>query len=455
MSSLSGSGSWRRKNQSKPAVSVPGDDKDSSGSSPKHIDKLTRALKMNLLRLEGEVDKVRTELGTLKEQPATPKPGKSQETAWIPMLNAEIVVGDSEAIGEPAETNGTTNKKSIEEILNKIPAQALVHAGFNSQSEEESLARLERELVEFGKQLNEAVRWVRKMRGVGDSAETPVFDDESGPGDPPLIDTVKMKWEEIAKKVPIEKKPDEKPEVDPGSDAPTNKLTPPPLKTGEVRSTQDTVRNAPQPFVAKPRSRFKPVLAVVLLLSASLAGGAAAYYAFSDKPAQPESAGPGKVQNAMVPLTPPAPPEATPPVETKAPAVETETMVAEVPSEAEDPRLQRARDLGLGYIAKKEYKKAEGFLAPWVQEVPEDPEIQYLYGRVHFYLGNLKLAAQHLTQAVELDPGFADAYFELGGVYMRLKWFKKAEEALTRFIQLRPDEPRADSVRNLIKRNRK
>jgi hypothetical protein len=448
MSSLSGSGSWRRKNQSKPADSVPGDDKGSSGSSPKHIDQLTRALKMNLLRLEGEVDKVRTELGTLKGQPVTPKPVSQPETAWIPLLNAEIVVGDSEAVGEPAETNGTTNKKSLEEILDRIPAQALVHAGFSSQTEEESLARLERELVDFGKQLNEAVRWVRKIRGAGDSAETPVFNDESGPGDPPLSDTVKMKWEELAKKVPIEKKPKKKPEDDPSSDAPTSKLTPPPLKTGEVKSTQDTVRNAPQPFVAKPRNRFKPVLAVALLLSASLAGGAAAYYAFSDRP---ESTGLQEVQKAMVPLTPPV----VPPEKPEPKSEEFETIVVGSSPEAEDPRLQRARDLGLGYIAKKEYKKAEGFLVPWVREVPEDPEIQYLYGRAQYYLGNLKLATKHLTRATELDPGFADAYFELGGVYMRLKWFKKAEEALTRFIQLRPDEPRADTVRNLIKRNRK
>jgi TolA-binding protein len=463
MSSLSGSGSWRRKNQSKPVGAAPGGEGDSSGSGsgPKHIDRLTRALKMNLLRLEGEVDKVRTELGTLKGRAVTPKPDSKPETAWIPMLNAEIVVGDSDPGGEPAETNGTTNKKSLEEILNKIPAQALVHAGFTWQSEEQSLARLERELVQFGKQLNEAVRWVRKMRGCGDSAETPVFNDESGPGDPPLSDTVKMKWEEIAKKIPIEKPREKEKEEDPSCDSPTSKLTPPPLKTGEIKSNQETVRDAAVPFVPKPKSRVKPVLAVVLLLTASLAGGAAAYYAFSDQPAQAENAGPEQPQKAMVPLAPPKakpakvvePPERAP--ASQPVASQKETMVAEIPSEAEDPRLQRARDLGLGYIANKEYRKAEGFLIPWVREFPEDPEIQYLYGRTQFYLGRLKLAARHLSKATELDPGYADAYFELGGVYMRLKWFKRAEEALTRFIQLRPDEPRAETVRNLIERNLK
>jgi len=410
---------------------------------------------MNLLRLEGEVDKVRTELGTLKGQAVTPKPAGQPETAWIPMLNAEIVVGDSETAGDSPETNGTTKKKSLEEILNKIPAQALVHAGFSSQSEEESLARLERELVEFGKQLNQAVRWVRKMRGAGDNAETPVFNDESGPGDPPLSDTVKMKWEEIAKKVPIEKKaerkPEKKPDDDRSLDVATSKLTPPPIKTGEVKSNQETVRDAAVPFVAKPKSRVKPLMAVIFLLGASLAGGAAAYYAFSGHAAQPERSAVEKLHKAMVPLAPPSSQSEGVP----APVVKTETMVAEVPSEAEDPRLQRARDRGLGYIAQKEYKKAEGFLAPWVREAPEDPEIQYLYGRALFYLGKLKLSAVHLARATELDPGYADAYFELGGVYLRLKWFNKAEAALSRFIQLRPDEPRAETVRNLIERNLK
>ena len=219
------------------------------------------------------------------------------------------------------------------------------------------------------------------------------------------------------------------------------------------------------PFIAKPKNRLKPVLAVAILLIVSLLGGAAAYYAFSGQPAEPNTNGLEQIHKAMVPLTPPvekpARAERTPPAAAERSeavpigAPQTETIVAETPSEAEDPRLQRARDLGMGYLAEKEYLRAEGFLTPWIQEAPDDPEIHYLYGRALFYLGKLKPAVQHLTRATELDPGYVDAYFELGGVYMKLKWFKKAEKVLTRFIQLRPNEPRADSVRKLIERNLK
>ena len=412
---------------------------------------MTRALKMNLLRLEGEVDKVRTELGTLKRDAVTPMPKGPVETSWIPMLNAEIVVGDSEQNGSAANLDkSTTNKKSIEEILEKIPANALVHAGFGSQNAEESLTRLERELTEFGKQLNQAVRWVRKMKGGPQGAGTPAFSEESPPGE--LVydnDTVKVKLEEIAKKVPIEKKPAKKPAKEPSSDTPTGKFSHPALKTDPVHRSQSTVRGAAMPFVSKPKNRLKPVLAVVILLFVSLVGGAAAYYAFSDQPAEPNTTGPKQIHKAMVPLTPPVQKPQ------KAVAPQTETIVAETPSEAEDPRLQRARDLGMGYLAKKEYRRAEGFLTPWIQEAPDDPEIHYLYGRAQFYLGKLKPAVQHLTRATELDPGYADAYFELGDVYMKLKWFKKAQAVLTRFIKLRPNEPRADTVRNLIERTLK
>jgi tetratricopeptide (TPR) repeat protein len=419
---------------------------------------MTRALKMNLLRLEGEVDKVRTELGTLKRDAITPVPQEQVETSWIPMLNAEIVVSEAEQGGAPAQHNGTTNKKSLEEILDKIPGDALVQAGFGSRSAEESLSRLERELVGFGKQLNEAVRWVRKMRGGPEAADVPAFTEESQPE--VLVydnDTVKVKLEEIAKKVPVEQKPAQEPAKKSSSDAPTGKFSHPALKTDPVHRSRSTVRAGPMPFVAKPQNRLKPLLAVAVLLLVSLLGGAAAYYAFSERAVEPGAAHPSRLHEAMVPLAPrkkkpaEARPSPVPPPETKA----AETMVAEIPSEAEDPRLQKARDLGLGYLAKKEYRKAEGFLAPWIQEAPDDPELHYLYGRVLFYLGRLKQSAEHLTRATELDPGFADAYFELGGVCMKLKWFAKAQEALTRFIQLRPNEPRAASVRNLIERNLK
>jgi len=144
MSSLSGSGSWRRKGRSEQVDSDVGATPGPPAQATKQIDKMTRALKMNLLRLEGEVDKVRTELGTLKRDAVTPMPEERVETSWIPMLNAEIVIGDAGQNGPAASLDkSTTNKKSIEEILEKIPANELVHAGFGSRSAEESLARLE------------------------------------------------------------------------------------------------------------------------------------------------------------------------------------------------------------------------------------------------------------------------------------------------------------------------
>ncbi len=426
--------------------SASGEPRDSSKqATPADIDKLTRALKMNLLRLEGEVDKVRTELGTNPPKPTSQPPGKPPETAWIPMLNAEIVVSEFEQGDAGSGTNGTTKKKSLEEILDEIPAGALVQAGFGSKSAGESLARLERELLDFGKRINQAVRWVRRIKGGPQGAQLQPFTPEPQPQDPrPDSDTVKMKWEEIARKVFIESKPGKKPVRKPAVETPVRKPAPPVERTAEIKSTQSTVRAEPLPFVAKPKSRLKPALAVAGLLAVALGGGAAAYYAFAHRPDAVHPAGPPPARAVRAEPAKPAPPDGR-----------LGTMVVQAPSEAEDPRLQRARDLGLGYLGGKQYHRAEGFLAPWVQEAPDDPELHYLYGRTLFYLGRLKQSAQHLSRATELDPGYADAYFELGGVCMRLKWFKRAEQALTRFIQLRPDEPRSASVRRLIDRSLK
>ena len=55
----------------------------------------------------------------------------------------------------------------------------------------------------------------------------------------------------------------------------------------------------------------------------------------------------------------------------------------------------------------------------------------YNRGIAHSKKGELKLAIENYTQAIELDPNNSDAYYSRGGAFLRLGEREKAETDLT------------------------
>jgi tetratricopeptide (TPR) repeat protein len=59
-------------------------------------------------------------------------------------------------------------------------------------------------------------------------------------------------------------------------------------------------------------------------------------------------------------------------------------------------------------------------------------------------------ALRYFHRAIELDSSWADAYLSAGVAYYDLHEFQKMKPYLTRFLQLRPDSPKAESVRAML-----
>jgi tetratricopeptide (TPR) repeat protein len=65
----------------------------------------------------------------------------------------------------------------------------------------------------------------------------------------------------------------------------------------------------------------------------------------------------------------------------------------------------------------------------------------------YYYTGNYEKATQDLTDAIELEPRFAEAYFNRGNVYFATGQFEKASLDFNRALAINPMLWEDDMVR--------
>jgi tetratricopeptide (TPR) repeat protein len=84
-----------------------------------------------------------------------------------------------------------------------------------------------------------------------------------------------------------------------------------------------------------------------------------------------------------------------------------------------------------------------------------DPATRYKNALGLLLSGNLDAAAPQFEILVRQDPNHANAHLSLGQIYsMKAETMPKARAHYTRFLQLRPDDPKAPEVRRWLERTR-
>ncbi|HOJ51799.1 MAG TPA: tetratricopeptide repeat protein [Syntrophales bacterium] len=112
-------------------------------------------------------------------------------------------------------------------------------------------------------------------------------------------------------------------------------------------------------------------------------------------------------------------------------------------------------NLGQAYHRLKEYDQALTYLQ---EAAAKDfrgemlPVIEYAMGEVNYERGDLKRAAQHFHQAVELAPLFADAYYRLGEAYLKQGDKARALEVWKKLLTLLPDSSAAKKAKDDMSR---
>lgn len=113
-----------------------------------------------------------------------------------------------------------------------------------------------------------------------------------------------------------------------------------------------------------------------------------------------------------------------------------------------------AAHYGLGRLLAAEQKWA-GALVEFKRALAArpSPEAHYVLGCVYYQMSRDRLAMRHLRKAVELDDGYAAAFYMLGLVYLRAGERERADEAFEAARAIDASDPRyrAATVRRLAR----
>ncbi len=84
-----------------------------------------------------------------------------------------------------------------------------------------------------------------------------------------------------------------------------------------------------------------------------------------------------------------------------------------------------------------DYERALRYLDRAGQAAPTDPDVPYLRGKIYFSLGRYAEAIKPLQRAIELGPGVATPYYQLGQALQRLGRDAEAREQFDKFKYLK------------------
>lgn len=74
----------------------------------------------------------------------------------------------------------------------------------------------------------------------------------------------------------------------------------------------------------------------------------------------------------------------------------------------------------------------------------------YNIGVIAYNKGDFETAAKYFKKATEVDPKFADAFFQLGMAYIGLDKQNETVEALNKFMEMAPDSPNFETAKAIV-----
>ena len=107
-------------------------------------------------------------------------------------------------------------------------------------------------------------------------------------------------------------------------------------------------------------------------------------------------------------------------------------------------------NLGNAYFKLKQFDRALSAYQRAAERDSDNSNIFYNIAQVHIERGDEEEAIRHLRQAIEHKVNDPEAYYQLGGLYHRLGKAREARLSFERFLELAPDHPQADRVRQLL-----
>ena len=103
-----------------------------------------------------------------------------------------------------------------------------------------------------------------------------------------------------------------------------------------------------------------------------------------------------------------------------------------------------SRDLGERYLARNQPSKALEHFLKALENIPDDPYLQYDLALAYDYKGALDKTEYHVREAIKLKPDYSNAYNYLGTIYYRQGRMEEAiqayEKALSNLLYMSPQD---------------
>jgi tetratricopeptide (TPR) repeat protein len=100
-------------------------------------------------------------------------------------------------------------------------------------------------------------------------------------------------------------------------------------------------------------------------------------------------------------------------------------------------------DQALDYHRNGRIEEAAQIYASLLKDKPDNPIVLHLMGVVRLQLRDFEKAVELISRAVQLHPGEASYYSNLGEAYRNLGQYEQATECLLTALRLKPDYPEA------------
>ncbi|CAM3805772.1 rhomboid family intramembrane serine protease [Mesobacillus zeae] len=101
-------------------------------------------------------------------------------------------------------------------------------------------------------------------------------------------------------------------------------------------------------------------------------------------------------------------------------------------------------------IQKEEYRSAEQALSEYTVDEGESADTLFLLSFAEIRLGKIEEAKEHLHSALESNPDFHEASYNLALVYMEEKNYRKAKDYAEKAVALKPDNKDYMEILNTI-----
>lgn len=106
--------------------------------------------------------------------------------------------------------------------------------------------------------------------------------------------------------------------------------------------------------------------------------------------------------------------------------------------------------MGHVYIKQGDLTKAREYLKQAVDIFPQDETLAFNVAEIYFKERQIDEAIKYYQLAIKIKPDWAPPYRQLGYAYLNKGDYRPAVENLKKFVELAPDDPQAETIRNLI-----